>query len=645
MTLKNNLFVNRLVVIALNGAVAYDELFHKGVNIIRGDNSSGKSTVSNFIFFVLGGDFLDFVPEAKLCSEVFAETEMNGAIITIRRPIELDENRKVKSKLPMYFFWGTYDESRNPPPDKNWQKFGYNTYATTKSFSNVIFDNLNIPVVKGDSNITFHQLLRLMYVDQESPTSSLFLYEQFDSQITRETTSELLLGVYDDELYQNRRRLLEVLKDIDDTKSEIRATKGFFSDPLMLISSNIETMIDNTQKRISEIESEIIKLQQSENEAKIKLNNFRYQQLSGEIAKQREVVVRLKNEFSNVNNEIADNDFFISSLNEKLKALKNSLLTRQFLNNFPINYCPECLTEIKPTGEHISENSCKLCKETIDSSYGITQGRRMEQEIAFQINESNTVQKLLRDELQLLTPKLRKEIGQLEGLQKQFDQEVANVQTSKQEQIANLYVQKGFAEGEILQYRTMLENAEYYQSLLTKRDELVREKDSIEAFISRAERNQDLLRFKIDSKVKEEAIYLLNNDLHRQDEFKSANEFHIDYSNNIAFLASKFSRYSASSNFYLKVTARFSIFLASLSIPEMRYPRFILADNMEDKGIEEKRAQNFQKILIERLKSFDAKTYQVIYTTSYISDELNNSDLVVGEYYTTNHRTLKNLQG
>lgn len=27
--------------------------------------SSGKSTISNFIFFIPGGDFNDFVPEAK----------------------------------------------------------------------------------------------------------------------------------------------------------------------------------------------------------------------------------------------------------------------------------------------------------------------------------------------------------------------------------------------------------------------------------------------------------------------------------------------------------------------------------------------------------------------------------------------------
>jgi len=75
----------------------------------------------------------------------------------------------------------------------------------------------------------------------------------------------------------------------------------------------------------------------------------------------------------------------------------------------------------------------------------------------------------------------------------------------------------------------------------------------------------------------------------------------------------------------------------------MRYPRFILADNMEDKGIEEKRAQNFQKILIERLKSFDTSSYQVIYTTSYITEELDKSDMVVGKFHTVANRTLQNL--
>ena len=77
----------------------------------------------------------------------------------------------------------------------------------------------------------------------------------------------------------------------------------------------------------------------------------------------------------------------------------------------------------------------------------------------------------------------------------------------------------------------------------------------------------------------------MNNDLKRQDDFFEAKEFHIDYSNNIAFISDKNVKYSASSSFYLKTSARFSIFLASLEIQQMRFPRFVFCDNMEDKGI------------------------------------------------------------
>ena len=49
--------LNRLSIFTHDGKIAYDENFHDGVNIIRGHNSSGKSTIGNFIFYVLGGDF------------------------------------------------------------------------------------------------------------------------------------------------------------------------------------------------------------------------------------------------------------------------------------------------------------------------------------------------------------------------------------------------------------------------------------------------------------------------------------------------------------------------------------------------------------------------------------------------------------
>ncbi|MBZ9629803.1 AAA family ATPase [Salegentibacter sp. LM13S] len=639
--MRNNLFLNRLRIYTENGEIAYDEKFHKGVNIIRGDNSSGKSTITHFIFYVLGGAFNDFVPEARLCSQSIAEVEMNGATFTIKRDIVQDDKGNISTQTPLYFFWGNMNESFDPPIDKGWQKFGYRTTDNRKSFSNVIFENLDLPIVKGDSNITFHQILRLLYIDQESPTSSLFLYEHFDSQLTRETVSDLLLGVYNEELYENKKRLIAAEKEYESIKSELKVTSQFFSDPLALNPAHILEAIQNREKEISAIQEEIISIRNKGKEVSYDDDSkLSFQKINENAIAQRKVVTALENEITYLYNEIEDSTFFIETLNKKVEALKNSIHTREFLGNLPLEYCPECLTKIKVNEE---SSNCKLCKESIDESFGVVQARRMELEIGFQINESKKLLELNKRSLLELESKYSSEIGKLHDIQKQVNSALEDVKSYNEEATDNLNNKKGFIEGEILQYRTMLENAELYDRLLQKKNQLGKEVKYLKSYIFKTEKAQTTIKQAINEKIKEEGVYLLNNDLDRQDEFKNANDFFIDYSNNIAFLSNKFSKYSASSNFYLKVVARFSIFLASLHIDEMRYPRFIFADNMEDKGIEMKRAQNLQYLLIERVNNFDKNKYQMIYTTSYITEELNQSELVVGEYYTKENPSLKNI--
>jgi len=639
--MHNNLFLHRLFILTEQGKIAYDETFHKGVNIIRGDNSSGKSTITHFIFFVLGGSFNDFVPEGRKCSVVYAEVEMNNAIFTIKREIEKDEKENISTQSPIYFFWGKLDESLSPPVDKVWQKFGYNTTNNRKSFSNVIFDNLGLPIVKGDSNITIHQILRLLYVDQDSPTSSLFYYEHFDSQLTRETVSDLLLGVYNEELYENKKRLITAEKELENIKSEIKTTSQFFTDPLSLSPRHLKVSIENKEFKILEIQTEIAAIRTKEKEVNYGTNSkLSFQALNEQAITQRYVVVELENQKSYLNNEIEDSIFFIDTLNKKIKALKNSIQTREFLGNLPLEYCPECLTKIKSNEDY---SKCKLCKEPIDESFGVIQARRMELEIGFQINESQKLLEINKRTLLEMEAKYSAELAKLHDFQNQVNSALQDVKSFSEESIDSLNNSLGFIKGEILQYRTMLENAELYERLQNKKNELDKEVNYLKGYKFNAEKKQANLKEQINNRVREEGVYLLNNDLDRQDEFKNASDFYIDYSNNIAFLSNKYSKYSASSNFYLKVSARFALFLASLSIEGMRFPRFIFADNMEDKGIEQKRAQNLQKLLIDRVSLFDENQYQMIYTTSYITEELNVSEYVVGEYYTKENPSLKNI--
>lgn len=649
--MMNNLFLRRLVIYTNGGNIAYDETFHKGINIICGANSSGKSTITHFIFFVLGGDFKDFVPEAKKCQVVYAEVEANGLIFTIKRDIEINERNNINSRVAMHLFLGDFEESQNPPSNKYWQKYPYSTTLKKKSFSNVLFELLDIPEVKEENNISIHQILRLLYIDQESPTGSLFYYEQFDNQSTREAVADLLLGVYNQDLYTHKSDLQNSEKRLEELKREIKITKDFFPDIFSLNKAHIETQIDNNKKQISEINNKIIEIRKGAHVVEFdNKKQLEFQKLQQETIQERENLIKLQNEITVLQNEIVDSEYFIEVLNNKYRALKNSIKTREFLGSIPIDYCPECLSKLESV---IEENRCKLCKQEIDDTLGITQAKRMQLEIKFQIEESKKLLDLKNEKLKEVRISLQNKEEVVENLQIRVNNSIVNVRPFELEELDSLNYQIGIIEGKITQLQTMLEQALKYETLIDEMQFFEKKIYNLKNIISGIIKEQEENKKKILSVIQEEGVFLLNNDLERQKEFTDAEprDLVINFSNNIVYLKTdnserykQYQKFSASSNFYLKVAARFAIFLASLRIPNMRFPRFIFADNMEDKGIEIERAQNLQEILIKHVNELNKEeNYQIIYTTSYITEKLKKSKYVVGQYYTKDNKSLKNI--
>lgn len=172
--LDPSLRLARLIVIK-DGQRAYDEVFHAGVNIIRGvqrqGNSVGKSTIADMIFYVLGGDLTTWKDEAKLCDFAIAEVVINGTTVTLRRDIT------DKSKQLMSIFFGDLEASQASGIE-GWQTFPYQRYQDRQSFTQVLFRILDMPEVpsEAEANITMHQLLRLMYVDQMTPVDRIFRF-------------------------------------------------------------------------------------------------------------------------------------------------------------------------------------------------------------------------------------------------------------------------------------------------------------------------------------------------------------------------------------------------------------------------------------------------------------------------------------
>ncbi|UGX94296.1 ATP-binding protein [Bradyrhizobium barranii subsp. barranii] len=218
MRYSPTLIVKR-VIVERNGKAVYSERFHAGVNVIRGENSSGKSTVLNFIYCGLGGDLADWSEVAALCSRVLIEVWLNGFVATLSRDISTQHGQ------PMDIFGGDFEASQSAPR-ADWTRYPYRRSASQESFSQALFRLLGIPEVASDvsGNLTIHQILRLLYSDQLSPVENIFRYEsKFDPPALRDAIGRLLAGAYEAALYENEVKLRELDKQFDAKSAELRS--------------------------------------------------------------------------------------------------------------------------------------------------------------------------------------------------------------------------------------------------------------------------------------------------------------------------------------------------------------------------------------------------------------------------------------
>ncbi len=179
---------------------------------------------------------------------------------------------------------------------------------------------------------------------------------------------------------------------------------------------------------------------------------------------------------------------------------------------------------------------------------------------------------------------------------------------------------------------------ERIDSLSAKKSNLNAEISKLQDKISTYEHEKEKKLRQAYTEIAENVKVLLKKDLARQDTFSRAEL--IDFSfdgDKISVNGERF--FSASSMVYLRNSFLVAFWKSSLENSSFRYPRFLLMDTIEDKGMEPARSHNFQNILAEISDGSDVE-HQIIYATSMISPELEDTDYVVGRFYTHDNRTL-----
>ena len=632
-----NLFVNRLYVLTEQGLVAYDERFHPGVNIIRGDNSSGKSTITHLLFYALGGDFTRFVAEARHCSRVWGEVCLAGATVTLSRPIAKDSAGRVMRKQGMTLHWGTLDEALQGRCRS--LALGYAAHDGVESFSSLLFDLMGIPAVQTDTRITMNQLLRLMYVDQDSPSQALFVQQPFDTQARREAVADLLTGIYDDALYQARATLRRQEGELTDARAVLRSLQAVLPAECRS-AATVRALIAEREQDIARCADDIARLRAGDlpegtNKPLVDL-------LKAQLVTLAQQCARLEQDVRDCEYGMQDTRLFLQALTAKRDALECSLATRRVLGSMHLAYCPECLA---PLADEAPVGTCRLCKSPLEEHPGATQARRMMEELTMQMRESEGELSHDAERLPLLRQQLRASRRQHKVAQQALDRSLGTARGSQAERIEALHYRQGRAQGELLQYHTLLEQAEYYERQTSLLARLQSDVVATRALIQHHEALQEHRRQEALACMQRHAVYFLHHDQDCQRAFAQAEpqDFHIDFGADAVYLQQPHARFSASSSFLLTLVARFALLLASIDLPWMRYPRFILADNMEDKGMEPARVHRFQTTLVHLLEHYPASSFQVIFTTSCLAPSLEDSRYVVGDRYSMQHKSLRHV--
>jgi len=633
MRFDPSLFVSRLVIEA-NGRPVYDEGFHQGLNIIRGENSSGKSTILNFIFYGLGADLSEWSEAARRCSRVVIEAELSGKPVTLSREVSETTGQA------MEIFGGPYDLAQRAPRAE-WSRYPYRRSESRESFSQAIFRLLGLPEVRNElsGNVTVHQILRLLYADQLSPIDELFRAERFDSALLRDTVGRLLCGAYDMRLYENELRLRELDKELEGISGEL---KSLFA----VIGRTGEALtyewIEAERHRLAE-EQRGIQAQIEEAERKLfsatdmdAATRAGQDEAYGEVQRLQEELGRLKAQRDALAMEMADSDRFLLNLEEKLTALGDASEIASTIVDTRFRFCPSCQAPI--TDDHPSD-VCHLCKSPFDPERAKKRVAGQINETALQIRQS----RLLQEERAKRLEKLESQLGEQDALWQIASLRLREFSrlpsTEIQDRLRRLQRQAGYLDRQVEDLEQRAKAVALVSSLSARREELGAETGRLRAAIDSVRAAQQGRFEKARELIASEVLDLVRNDLRREEAFENPREVTFDFAANRIRVDGQ-SYFSASSRAVLKSSFAAGFLIAATKDRPFRHPRFCMIDTVEDKGMEPDRSRNFQMQLAERCSRAPAM-HQVIIATAMIAPQLDDARYTVGNYSTRDEPTLR----
>jgi DNA repair exonuclease SbcCD ATPase subunit len=630
---KTTLIIKRVIIKATSKTV-YDEIFHKGLNVIRGYNGTGKSTIMELISYGLGGDIKkhSWKGEALACSNISILLELNGKPFVFKRAIEEET-----SKPQIEIFEGTFLDSQKI--NAEWTYYKNSKSEVRKSYSMQIFELLGMQQhnTADSESLTMHQLLRILYIDQDTPASKIFRTEHFsyDKESMRKAIGEYAFGFDNLEAHALRQKLYDLNKRFDKLKDELLTVYK------VLGQTNIKATTKEIDADIHSLLTDLNELTVQKQDMKLNEDNFsssgsakEANEIKEQINKQTKLIAELESEFISTTYDIAESIEFIGTLEYRKQSLEKANATSLSLGHLSFKFCPNCMEEVDISSE---SNNCCLCNRPSKKAIVNETYIQAVNELDFQLTETQQMLELQQKYRAQLEAEVKNHKETSNHLKSNFN-EVNSYTSDYENEIAKFANQKGFIEAQI-------ENLKDRQALASDLDAKRKIKDELQNAISEMETkltNLEAARasriHSVKGKISKKVIDILSKEGGIEPAFDLAETFDFDFATDSMRLDDR-ANFSASSNVVLKNAFHLAALLTAVNDNEFRIPCFSMFDNIEDKGMREDRSQIFQRTIAE-LTSKITNDFQIIMTTSMVDPTLNNVKYGVGPYYDKGVHTL-----
>jgi hypothetical protein len=335
--------------------------------------------------------------------------------------------------------------------------------------------------------------------------------------------------------------------------------------------------------------------------------------------------------------EISNTDAaqLVAEIRRNLKQLDDGEATREVMGGISFYFCPACYAPIGAGDEH----HCHLCKTPFEGEAARARHARLKNELELQLKESMMLMERRAEEREKLA-RLRQGLERVRvRLSEQFVSLTRGYVSDIDAEIEHAISRRGYLFRE-------LEEIERKQAMVTKVEQMSRRKAEINEEISQLkeriaafERERDRNEAETYRRIKEITSSLLERDLPSEKEFMTHSDVHFNFGEDRIEVGGR-TAFSASSLVIIRNSFHLAMLCAATEMAKMNYPRFLLMNNIEDKGMTEERSHNFQRMVVAVSEETEMR-HQIIFTTSMAAPELRDSEKVVGEYYTFENKSLR----